>query len=711
MKSYTNIIKTIFKEFAVLFMISLAVTAIPVQAADRVDRPEIEVGRVKDKPLGVDEEKAVRELLQILKEKTEIATKTRMNIDFVPGMVSVLHGKDLLARGIRTVYEALALIPGVDLSMFKQGIKVVRFRGIGQTKLLLNGIALNANIGSGKAEANNLLFNIPIEQVDRIEVIRGPGSAIYGEFAYTGVINVITCKQGNQIFAGWSNFETKRVGGVLSVKDPDREFAFSLNVAGTDSDGGDVQTGEDVLYGLGLGWISNAPGATNEKEENRSVICTLDYKGFSLVGHFIKSGYGDHFGTLNALPPPGGRIVNEEENWSIEARQCLQISDDFTSKIKLGWSEYIAEADELLGFPSGFPYLPPIVYTDGMICSAYYKERKTYGGAEIDYRGVEQHTLLLGFDFAVIEELAAWQEANYDPETLAPLPGTERFTGDKNFIAEGLKRKIVSGFLQDQYDVGDQLTLTGGIRFDDYDDVGSRLTPRLAACYRLTDTQILKFQYAEAFRPPSFTEMYVQNNPLCTGNPGLEPETIQTYELGYIYNSGLTIARATLFHSDLEDLIVLDPSRKYCNRGGANLDGLELEFVRQMGRFAKLNANVSYVDAKDKDTDKDLPYVANWTGNLGLIVQPLPQYSIALQYRYVGECTRAPDDRRDKLDAYDTLDLTASIFNLGFKGMTLRAGIKNLFDEDIVYPSPAGTYPEDYPRPGREWWLKVSHEF
>ena len=116
-----------------------------------------------------DESQELEQLLELLQQQTTLATKTRLNADYVPGMMAVLHGSDLESRGVRTVWEALALVPGVELSIEETGRKQVVIRGIGRTyasgntKILLNGVSMNS---AHLAHANPVM-NITIEQVDR----------------------------------------------------------------------------------------------------------------------------------------------------------------------------------------------------------------------------------------------------------------------------------------------------------------------------------------------------------------------------------------------------------------------------------------------------------------------------------------------------------------------------------------------------------------
>ena len=158
-------------------------------------------------------------LLALLDEQTDIATKTKINADFVPGMVTILSGDDLERKGIHTVWQALGTIPGMEISIDQIGNRSVIVRamggefGSGNLKIMLNQVAMNSAL---TAQAQSVM-SMPIEQVERIEVIRGPGSAIHGEFAYAGVVNVISKKTTNNIFAGAGGNKDRLVGGTMSV--------------------------------------------------------------------------------------------------------------------------------------------------------------------------------------------------------------------------------------------------------------------------------------------------------------------------------------------------------------------------------------------------------------------------------------------------------------------------------------------------------------
>jgi iron complex outermembrane receptor protein len=293
-------------------------------------------------------------------------------------------------------------------------------------------------------------------------------------------------------------------------------------------------------------------------------------------------------------------------------------------------------------------------------------------------------------------------------------------------LDENLSRRLWAILVQDQYAFNDRLTITAGLRFDSYDDVGDATSPRIAAVYQLTGEQTLKAQFARAFRPPTFLETSTKNNPVVTGSPNIESETINNYELGYIYNDGVSVARATLFYGALKELIVIDTSASpnvYTNNGKVDIVGTELEYSRKFNKHIELDSNITVQKAEDENNSKPVVGVASVLANVGMIYRVDRQYSIAGQYRYVGERSRAESDLRDDLAGYQTVDVTVTMKHLfehsAMEGAVVRAGIKNLFDADVVYAAPLTnfngvekpSYADDYPRPGREYWLQMAVRF
>ena len=650
-------------------------------------------------------EQAALNLMELFDNVTEIATKTKLNADYVPGMVTVLRGEDLEARGYQTVWEALELVNGIETSVSGTGLRQILIRGVGRTlgsgniKFFLDGLPINSTFLAGAHQA----LEFPVELIDRIEVIRGPGSAIYGEFAFTGVINVITNKTGKKVFSRLSRFGSYNGGVSYSWDHPTHPFGVDFQIFGDITDGAEVNSGEDRLNSIGFGSISNAPGPTNEARKNYSSILKLNYKNSPLDFQYLEEGHGNHFGLSDVLPNPENRIVYKHKNGSLKARQRIDINSNSFAQFEVGWTDYRFMGDKYLIYPSGFPDFP-----EGMIMSNFYKENKLYSGITISLGFLDRHNFLIGSTLEFVEIKDAWIGGNYIPATLMPTTSFQRFPREENFIIVGKSRLISSLTLQDEYRSNANLTFTGGLRFDHYDDVGNSYTPRIAGVWKIQNNHLLKTQYAQAFRPPTFFEMYSKNIPSLKGNSEINPGTNDTFEIGYIYSAHQTIFRLTVFSSKLRDIIVLDENQ-YQNTGRVNLNGIEIEFNKDFQSIVRLNSNISFVDTDDINNKDQLEGSANWLANFGILCAPLRKTNVSMQYRYVGKRNRENPDTRKDLEGYNRIDLTGSIFYFANQGLTLRAGIKNLFDSDIKYPSKINTYPDDYPRPGRRWWMQLSY--
>jgi len=660
-------------------------------------------------PLSMDDENEMSKLMAVLDKHTHIATKTKMNADYVPGIVTVLHRDDLLAKGKRNIHEALALVPGIDIAIDRDGSRFIVTRGVGSswfsgsTVFLLDSIPMNS---STFATASSIL-DLSVDQVERIEVIRGPGAAVHGEFAYSGVINIVTRKAGNYVAGSVGSNDSHGGTGGFSWLDDEQDLKLSLNVGAAETDGANSKFGPDAFGNYGV---------ANELREINTVFLTITYDDFTLLGHVLTEAHGDHFGVL---PIDGNHISARNRYNSLEARQEFIPFSDLVVQGKAGWMEYRSHIDKLRLTPDNYPYTFPdstiITYPDGVLTSVYSKERKLYGELEFTWKGIEKHTLLLATSYTAVELVDSWLEANYDPATWQAVP-MQRFTGENNFIDEDSQREFFAVTMQDEFRVTDRVTVTAGLRYDHYDDVESIFSPRLAAVWQVRPHHIIKAQYARAFRPPSLMEMYGSHQ-LLVGNPDLEEETVDTYELGYIYRQENTVARATLFYSRLKDIVTyvsVAPLTTFDNTCKATLQGVEMEFSQKFGRMFSVDGNISYTDGENKEYQADVPDAAMWLANLGVSYTPRDDMDFSMLYRFVSDRNRDPADSRNDLDGYDVVDLTASFFDILLPGVTVRAGIKNMFAEDIRYPSPmriVGTIPDDYPVQSRQWWTKVSYDF
>ncbi|NEX16122.1 MAG: TonB-dependent receptor [Halochromatium sp.] len=635
--------------------------------------------------------------MALLEQETELATRSGMNADFVPGMATILIGEDLMARGVRNVSEALALVPGISAGLEMTGERQILSRGVGygyasgNIKVLLDGVSMNATL---YATANPVL-NIPIEQVERIEVIRGPGASVHGEYAFAGVIDVITRQRQRNLSAQAMDGADHGGGGIWYWQDPESGLSASFNVLGLDGDAG-VAVAEDALIAIGQPALSNAPGPSNESHRYRGLFANLRWRDFFIAAKLLDDDYGDYFGINHFLPPDDDRLASRQGYQSLQFGADLALGERLSTRLRLEALRYERDRDDLFVFPAGF------VVDDPVYMSQTYQETRYLAAADLDWRPNDRHQLLLGLEASQVEV----DEATWDWPAI--------FAVDYPWLDDSRSRRLLSLILQDQYRLSEAVTLTGALRLDDYSDIGSYVSPRLAAVWRIDSENILKLQYAQAFRPPTFYELeYPADGKM------LNTAEIATYELGYILRKPSWKGRLILFHSDLSDPIIFgDSENGYINSADARLRGVELEYEQRLNAYLRVDANLSYVDSLDRGSGQALPGGTDLLGNLALLWRPREPWTAALQLSYVGARERRVGDERSALDAYTTADLTLSYGSASGAGFYAHLGVKNLTDADVRYPDQLAAlggvalpYLDDYPRPGRRWWLSVGYAF
>ncbi|MBF0536647.1 MAG: TonB-dependent receptor [Nitrospirae bacterium] len=648
---------------------------------------------------------------------TDIATKTLIDVDLAPGVVTVLLADDLKRRGIRNVIEALNLVPGVmanDRAITKDAVS----RGIsgGGTYLgsnfmyMVDSIPLNMNLG------NLFEFLFPIEMVERIEVIQGSGSVVYGRWAFAGVVNIVTRKDEVSAYGGYGSFSSYDGGGNFFYEDKANALKISLNAAGMGNNRSGVRSGTDMLSATPY---SHAPGPINDRSQLLSSVLNVNYNDLYLkgIGYYDSSGAG--YGTSGILPPLDNRLVNRYTSYTAETGWQKEVADNIKPRVYIG-------VKKIMNIIDNEWLLPPIPGYDpnGMQMTSHYAEQAIYSGIEVNagelWRG---NTLLAGLEGENIRTMDTWLESNFDPETFAALDGFQPFSGDKNFLRDHIIRNRYSAFIHDQYDITDMLTLTSGVRLDSYSDVGKGVSPMVSLLYKPHKQHILELQLTKGFRPPTFIEMY-SNSPLLQGNRNLHSETVKTLEFQYIYKIESFRAGATAFYSLIDNLIFIDsdstprPSLSYLDynffankKKEASSKGVELELKFSPITRLILDGNISYAYTHDNDTGGELAESTRWLANVGVTYQFIHDMYLNLQNRYVGSTIKDSTSTTaiDYLSAYDTTNITFSAENLIGKGFTVRAGVKNIFDADVKTAS--NLFNDGYQQPGRQVWISLYKRF
>ena len=645
------------------------------------------------------DDRELAELLLVLEQQTQIATKTGLNKDYVPGLVTILESNDLEKRGLTTVADALKLVPGLDVLRDQIGAEQLLVRGIARTfaasnvKMMLNGVALNS---AGDSSATPL-FEMPISQIDRIEVIRGPGSAIHGEFALMGVVNIITRQRDSRISGELDDQTSFSSGGVYHWQSDDLRWNFALNAAFSYDPGGNLDVPSDNLSSTPIASASNAPGDANTRSRYRSLLFSGNSIDYSFLVQYLESAEGDYFGINQILPPDEQRLVTTTTWINIEGARHVILDDDTRIDLRIGWLQTDSETDERYAGPPQLFGGPPGA---DILADARRKEDRLFANGDLVHR-INKHQFLFSGGANYTEITDSSLALNLDPVTNLPIPVKTSRTPP---VPDGTSRWSYFLAVQDEWRLDDSLSLTLGARYDYLDDTGSAVSPRIAAVYRLNRDITFKTQYARAFRPPTLLEIDGQINTI-------DPVTSDTFEAAMIYGQRGNRLALTLFHHEIDDLIVFTlfgPTLGFDNVSEAHSSGIEVEIERRFNRYLTLDGNLSYSRPIDESTNDDVTDSTRWLSNLGLRFSPYHNLDIHLQVNHTGERARARNDTRSPADATTSGDLTLSW--TANPETTLRFGVRNITNTRIVDPAPASTFINDHPRADRTFWLGMIYQ-
>ena len=303
------------------------------------------------------------------------------------------------------------------------------------------------------------------------------------------------------------------------------------------------------------------------------------------------------------------------------------------------------------------------------------------------------------------------------PEQFGPLVSVKNtpyiFMDDQN-------RFLWYVSLQDEWTMAKGWELTAGARYDHYSDFGGTINPRLALVWEARYNLTAKLLYGRAFRAPSFSELYFQSNPVFQGNPDLDPETIDTYEVVFDWQPLNNLRIITnLFHYEIDDAIEFVGPLPSIAENYASLDGngFEVDSSWQATDSLDFRANLAYQRSEDENTDEIVPDTPEWQFYADANWKFLPEWSLNGQFFWIADRHRADGDPRDDIDDYSLVNLTLRRKNFA-DHWDAAVSVRNLFDEDAREPSPYdpgapdGAYiPNDYLMEGRSVFGEVRFYF
>ncbi len=681
-------------------------------------------------------------------ETVSISTGTNKPIRLAPSVASVITQEDIEILGVSTLDEVLESVPGLHVSVSKTNKlnTIYSIRGIhtarnAQVLLLIDGLPIRQLYGGGRPSN----FLLPVENIKRVEVVRGPGSAVYGADAFAGVINVITKGaaeiDGLELGAKFGTFDSIQASAQFGkIFSNDWQLALSIEHAVSDGDSSrvinsDLQSIFDSIPFIATN-ASLAPGPLQTEYSITNFRLGLRNEHWDLAWHsWTQTDAGLGQGGAQALDPEGWV---DAEYHSIAATYRGSVSENLSFQVN-AWASVYDEDNFTILFPAG-ARIPIdqtgnvslsgnlVLFPDGVIGTPGGKENRYSLEASATYKGNEKHEIRIATGIE-LQRGEVREAKNFGPGV---LDGSESIVNgqltdvtDTEFAYADIdNREIHYLSVQDSWVIAKDWEATIGVRYDNYSDFGSTLNPRAALVWATSYNLTSKLLYGRAFRAPSFAELFAINNPVILGNAELKPETIDTVELAFDYRFNPEVAtKLNFFWYEIEDAIdfIAAPAGSELPAGSSVASnastqeglGFELELEWQLTNDVNLKSNYSRQFAESGETGQRIEDAPGSQWYLSMNIDLPSSWHLNFSANWINDRRRNVSDPRSQIRDYSQVDL--ALFKRNFmKGLDLTLSVNNLFDERAEEPSASGAVvaiPGDLPMERRSISFGVEYNF
>ncbi len=634
----------------------------------------------------------------LLGELTEIATKNKLNIDQTPGIVSIISGEELRQMGISHFdRNALNMIPGISLLSSRKSDDYTKYL------FQINGISLNTEVtGIG------YLPMISTKSIQRIEIIRGASSALYGTSAYIALINIVTVQEQNSVWIDYTNYSSsnhdKAIGALMYHKIDSVDV--SLRLHGIDADGIDQSVTQDSASLSGL--PTNTPSKVNKSKKGYDIGLNLKYENWKLDYERIYTGNTAAYGASYIyLPKDSDKII------FAETKDILQINhentiDDLKINTHIGYFHFDQNVEDMYLLPAG---IFPTDYTAGVKT----KEQDLYAGVELNQQFGE-HELLVGMRYFYSNLYAEDFFATFDfrDGTIHDTPS------DVGGDIPQTTRRTKSLYIQDYYSFSDNTNCIANLRYDHVSDIEQGIiSPRLAVVHNFNDNNILKMQYAKAYLIPQFYPLY--SNPETTfikGNPDLEIDEADTYELSYIHKKLSHSFKSTIYYVNMYKIasVIIDGDTTLDAKNSKKSAGTEIEYNHKFD-FLELKTNLTYnfySNLKYNDGmfyDNEILRLPDLLGNVILKKNITSKFSTLFWYNYIGEQKQYNSDI--KTDAKHLINLNFTyLTKLYENSLSITLSANDILNQkDSETPLAESFKIDEYADNSRRYMMQLSYLF
>ncbi len=618
------------------------------------------------------------------------ASKIASQMSAAASAVSIVTAKDIKDQGYRTLAEILESMRGLHITE-DRAYSFLGGRGFGRPgdftgriMLLLDGNQVNNNIYNSAGLGYTGIIDVSL--IDRVEYVSGPGSAIYGNNAFFGIINVIT-KQGHDIngvqaIAEVASYNSKEVK-LNYGKRLDNDAEIMLSASGFNSEG------QNHFYPDAVSATSDGVARGLDDQQSRHFFGKVEYDGW-----FGELAYSNR--KKDVPTAPYGVDFNTPYNYedtSLQGsiRHDRQLSKNVQMSLRAYYGNYKYEG---LSF-----YTTP--WTE--------KSTGQWWGLNAQFVGdwFDKQRILLGAEYRDDFE----QDLSIRYQGMSGL--------DANY-----SEKTLSLYAQDEVKLNQQWVANIGARYDINRDSNERtlsnVSPRLALTYKPVESTLMKLSWSSAFRRANPFEKYYADEIYNSqrGNPNLDPEKIRATELVIEHHlDPSTRLLAALYHHHTDDYLrnesISSSEKQFKNTSGASTNGIEMELEKHWSNDVRLRTSVAYQDAK-ADNGDPMINIPRKIGKLNLSA-PLfsPDWRVAFEVQaYSNSYTEDKvGDRYIDTGGYSLANLAITANNL-LPSLDMAFGIRNLFDRDYDHVAPKSNgLQTTIQQNDRNYWLRMTYRF
>ncbi len=618
------------------------------------------------------------ELPQSLHPLVVTATRTASPLADVPASITVIDRAELLNKGSSNLFDALQDTPGITLQgIGSGGRKSISLRGLEgkHSLILLDGKRLPGSNDSLGPNTDYQYDWLPLEQIERVEIVRGPMSVLYGADALGGVVNIITRKSA-RVWTG----QAKAVG-YLSDGDLGGD-GHQLSASASGAIAKDLTLQINALQ-------TRREAVAEAREMQQSALEGREQQQFGVALEW------------QIVPEQTLKLEHsqgQEDRWydTVTRRgQVYQSRYDIQRRhTALGWDAWFNKVNAQLR-----------AYENQL----EVENSATQGIAPTDPQTLQQRVFEAGLHFPVMQQHLISMGAEYQEEQLQH----PKLLGGED------EARLLSGYAQDDWQLSEQLRLTLGTRYDRHDTFGTELSPRIALGWGFAPDWTARASYGHGFRSPNIKQIaqdyrFAAGMFLIQSNPDLQPETNNAWELGIHYTQTAWELDAVVFDNRVKNMIDTHFAQTlnnglqlwvYDNIAEARLRGAELAGQWTLLKPFSVQANYQYLDARDGDGTA-LERRPRHTFNSSFNWQQ-GSWQARLSNRYTLSQNIIPPRSRNRvaLPNYGLWDL--HVRKTLPHGLSVAVGIENLMDVNLAEKSTDFRH-EVYPR---SLWLEVRGGF